>query len=213
MLLAISLMAFIININAPGNPVDNIATTLDNSAVNASQATNQNKKAEIRHNLGLDQPVFYFSISSLADSDTLYRVTEKAYRENLNRLTDKYGNWEAISSFYKSCIKLKNDFYHLNISNPKAKDSIYNMYSNTNKKRTYKYSKEQINNAVNETEQIILNLLKSYKESIIKTYFNKLDSLTKLDFTNLLNKQVLIAKKNMLICLTIRKFGNYTCHL
>src|SRR6185437_3063715 len=66
-LVVISLLAFIINIEAPGDP----AARLVNASVNNTEVHNANRKEiinEKRKEFGLDLPLFYFSVSSLSDS-------------------------------------------------------------------------------------------------------------------------------------------------
>lgn len=71
-LIAISLMAFIISVNAPGDPVERLMTAETGEAVSSNFDGSQNLKSYWRKKLGLDLPVFYFSVSSLdetTDSD------------------------------------------------------------------------------------------------------------------------------------------------
>ena len=73
MLIAISLLAFVININAPGDPVEKLSNSADKEGA-ANEQSNATKKVkqELRKKLGLDLPVFYFSFGSMSDCDTLY---------------------------------------------------------------------------------------------------------------------------------------------
>ena len=64
-------------------------------------------KQKKRKELGLDLPLFYLSISNLATSDTLYKIEDRDQRENLERLTHKYGNWIAVNKYYKSLLNLQ----------------------------------------------------------------------------------------------------------
>ena len=80
MLVAISLLAFIININAPGDPVEKLSNTADKEgAANDQSNATKKVKQELRKKLGLDLPVFYLSFGSLSDCDTLYKVEDKAH--------------------------------------------------------------------------------------------------------------------------------------
>ena len=65
-LIAISLLAFIININAPADPVEKLSNTADKEGA-ANQQSNATKKIkqDLRKKLGLDLPVFYFDFSIL----------------------------------------------------------------------------------------------------------------------------------------------------
>ena len=61
-LVAISLLAFIISISAPADPVEKLSNSADKEG-NANQQSNATKKTkqELRKKLGLDLPIFYFS--------------------------------------------------------------------------------------------------------------------------------------------------------
>ena len=52
--------------------------------------------------LGLDQPVFYFNLTSAAFPDTLHRVLPLEVREHLERLTRQTGNWAATGRFWQA---------------------------------------------------------------------------------------------------------------
>lgn len=104
-LFVISLLGFVISINAPGDPIDAL---FSGSEGGESGAVGQNERVErekqnLRHQLGLDLPVFYLSISTLAEPDTLYKIHEKGEIESLERLVSQYGNWEYISAWWQ-CI-------------------------------------------------------------------------------------------------------------
>lgn len=68
-LIAISLMAFIISVNAPGDPVERLMTAETEEAVSSNFDGSENLKAYWRKKLGLDLPVFYVSVSPLEKSD------------------------------------------------------------------------------------------------------------------------------------------------
>ena len=100
MLIAISLLSFVISINAPGDPVERLskAAGSEGSAEQQSGASKKIKE-ELRKKLGLDLPIFYFSITDLASSDTLYKVQDKYHKVNLEELTHQSGNWQEVSDY------------------------------------------------------------------------------------------------------------------
>lgn len=49
--------------------------------------------------LGLDRPVFYFSVSNAAFPDTLHRILPTQRRNHLEQLTRRSGNWTASIQF------------------------------------------------------------------------------------------------------------------
>lgn len=107
-LFAISLIAFVISINAPGDPVENLFAGAKggdgSSALNAGMAR---EKEELRHELGLDLPVFYFTLTSLSEPDTLHRIKDKSQKENLERLISRYGNWDYVQEYYRTLLQLR----------------------------------------------------------------------------------------------------------
>ena len=84
MLIAISLIAFIISINAPGDPVERLSKSAGNEGgAEQESGASKKEKQEIRKRLGLDLPIFYINIGSIAGSDTLYKIQDKYHKKNL----------------------------------------------------------------------------------------------------------------------------------
>jgi peptide/nickel transport system permease protein len=102
-LIAVSLITFVISLNAPGDPVE---TMLNRNQGGEGQAAQKlaGEKAYMRQRseLGLDLPVFYFSLSNKTSSDTLYRIPKVSHREVLERIAFTYGNWCDVANYYKS---------------------------------------------------------------------------------------------------------------
>ncbi len=105
-LFAISLITFIISINAPGDPVEAILNSGATEGQRTDKMAQENAYNQVRHNLGLDLPLFYFSFGNLTDCDSLYRISNPAHRSNLERMAYTYGNWPRISAWYSSLRKL-----------------------------------------------------------------------------------------------------------
>ena len=102
-LIAITLLGFVISVNAPGDPVERMVVASQNSGEMAAQSINQIEQKKIwRKKLGLDLPIFYFSFTSLSIPDTLYKIDDKNDREALGRLIHQYGNWPEIQEYYTS---------------------------------------------------------------------------------------------------------------
>jgi peptide/nickel transport system permease protein len=101
-LFAISLLTFFLSTSVPGDPVEQMLNS--NSEMGSAAKAQVVEKAYIakRHQLGLDLPTFYFSISNQATPKDLYAIPKKFQRENLAKLIDKYGNWKEINAYYKS---------------------------------------------------------------------------------------------------------------
>ncbi|HTF05356.1 MAG TPA: hypothetical protein VK826_15105, partial [Bacteroidia bacterium] len=107
-LFAISLIAFVISISAPGDPIENLFEGAKGES--GGSAMNENvarEKDALRHKLGLDLPVFYFTMTTLAEPDTFYRVKDKMERETLSRMLDRFGNWTEIEAWHESLGRLR----------------------------------------------------------------------------------------------------------
>ncbi|PCH69334.1 MAG: hypothetical protein COC01_01625 [Bacteroidetes bacterium] len=110
-IVAISLLTFLISLNAPGDPVEQMLNMGQQQGQIAEKLATEKSYLETRHNLGLDLPVFYFAITNLANCDTLYRVAKLRHRMALDRLIYRYGNWPEISDYYYSLRKLEDKVY------------------------------------------------------------------------------------------------------
>jgi len=108
-LLIISLLAFVISINAPGDPVERLLRAADSEGGTSEQSSAASQqRQELRKELGLDRPVFYLTLGTLAQPDTLYRIPEQSERKALTKLVNQSGNWEAVSRYYLALQKAKN---------------------------------------------------------------------------------------------------------
>src|SRR5437867_13266698 len=100
-LIVITLLGFIINVNAPGDPVERMMVATQSGGEVGTQSVSQIEQKKFwRKKLGLDLPVFYFTLGSLAKPDTLYKIFDKNDREAIERLIIKYGDWKEIQAFY-----------------------------------------------------------------------------------------------------------------
>ena len=98
-LLIISLLAFIISINSPADPVEMMARSASAEGNSTESAATETIKNEIRARLGLNLPVFYFNIATLADPDTLRQITSQNQRKAAQKLIRQFGNWEQIQAY------------------------------------------------------------------------------------------------------------------
>ena len=166
MLIAISLLSFVISINAPGDPVERLskAAGSEGSAEQQSGASKKIKQ-ELRKKLGLDLPIFYLSITDLASSDTLYKVQDKYHKANLDALTHQSGNWQAVSDYYSSLLSLQKAHQQVN-----AKTIVVNDTS---------LSLNLVNESVNQLGFEIGSLLETSDKDIVALKFEKMNSLLK----------------------------------
>ena len=82
-----------------------------------------------RKKLGLDLPLFYFSLHRLSEPGSLYKIYDKPEKEALERLIDKYGNRKEIYEYHNSLLKFENDLGNLH----------GNSFSNTDEFTQLKY--------------------------------------------------------------------------
>ena len=164
MLIAISLIAFLISINAPGDPVERLSKAAGNEE-SADQQSGASKKIkqELRKKLGLDLPIFYMSITDLASCDTLYKVQDKYHKANLEALNHQSGNWEAVSDYYKKLLVLQKESQQLNAKHIVEEDA--NLSLNT------------VNEARNQFGFEVGSLLETAEEEIIVIKFDKMEVL------------------------------------
>ena len=152
-LLAITLVAFIISINAPGDPVDNLLSGQGQEGKGNDLFVAKKDYIEKRKELGLNLPVFYFALSSWAEPDTLYQIVIPKDRDFLKTLIYQFGNWNEISAFYQRLQSLASV-----VKKPP--------YDSVNIKRFY-----QLNSALGEISQ-------SSSPEILSHIVNRLDSVS-----------------------------------
>lgn len=107
--LVISLFIFALSKFAPGDPVD-LLLKGKNEASSSSLSDlvlSENSYAKTAEALGLDKPTFYFSLSTLAYPDSLYKIQKQQHRELISRLIDQYGNAEPVLAYYHKLRKLE----------------------------------------------------------------------------------------------------------
>ena len=172
MLIAISLLSFVISINAPGDPVERLAKSAESEGSAQEQSGASKKiKQELRKKLGLDLPIFYLSISDLSSSDTLYKVQDKYHKATLEHLTHKSGNWQVVSDYYTELLNLQK--IHLTLNSKEIFSSQNTLDLNT------------INEAVNQVGFEINSLLETSEDELINLALNKIDNnLNKYSFFN-----------------------------
>lgn len=112
-LFIVSLLAFYISVNSPGDPVEVLSQSTNAQGANASYTATQQYKDSVRAKLGLNLPVFYFSLGTSSDCDTLYKIFNRQERYALHRLSRRYGHWPAISNYYLAVKSLSKTLGHL----------------------------------------------------------------------------------------------------
>lgn len=116
-LFILTLLAFIITINSPGDPIARIVSTSsqnDEHQINQYNISVQEKFW--RQKLGLNLPLFYVQLSSLAEPDTLYKLADSGSKESLLRLLKQSGNWNSVAAFYLKVCQAENEWQKFSLS-------------------------------------------------------------------------------------------------
>ena len=184
MLIAISLLSFIISINAPGDPVERLAKSSESEGSAQEQSGASKKiKAELRKKLGLDLPIFYISITDLASSDTLYKIQDKYHKANLKALTHQNGNWQIVSSYYNNLLILEKEYQKIDAKKIVANNITLNL--------------NEVNEATNQFGSEIGSLLETSNKELVEAKFKKMNSLiNNYNFLSLLKAPLLELEKS-----------------
>lgn len=115
-LIAISLITFVISVNAPGDPVERMLTGggMDMMERNATSTAAYIQK---RKELKLDLPLFYLSIHSASYSKRIFEIPFPEHRRFVERLLWEYGNEQAVFQLYDSLVMHPNHLQSLIASN------------------------------------------------------------------------------------------------
>lgn len=97
-LLIVSLAVFGISKCAPGDPVEALFT--EELRTEPGQEAEQYKRAA--RQLGLDKPVFYFTLAPAPFPDTFWGVYPAERRKRLSKLVFQTGNWPNVSLYDSS---------------------------------------------------------------------------------------------------------------
>jgi peptide/nickel transport system permease protein len=161
-LIVITLLGFIISINAPGDPIERMVTSASSGGEVGTQSLSQQQdKIFWRKKLGLDLPVFYISLTSLSRPDTLYKLYDKNEKEALDRLVDKFGDWQFIQEYYSSL----NNFYN----------SL--LYFQPDSSLIKQYDKNALVENMNQLRFETLALKSTFEENVIDAKTKKIKTL------------------------------------
>lgn len=153
-LIAISMLTFMISINAPGDPVENM---LNQNAGGEGQSSEKlaNEKTYIakRKELGFDLPLFYFSLTNGTYPDTLHRIAKKVHRETLQRLSYEFGSWNNVSNYYNNIRKLEDITFTIKPEETN-KDNLRKIKENINQ-LYYVYDETKLKQIIENFEQSI----------------------------------------------------------
>jgi peptide/nickel transport system permease protein len=181
-LFVITLLGFIISVNAPGNPVERMVSATESGGEVSSQTRNQEEQIKFwTKKLGLDLPVFYISVTTCSHPDTLHKIYDKQEREALDRLIYQYGNWKEIQHYYASLLAFDAQSFL------KTVDSIIVKGEERNK----------IIDQINSVKAACAFLKASYNAAIIENQFQTLaERLNEYPFTDAHRRSFATVKAN-----------------
>lgn len=103
----VSIIAFLISINAPGDVVENrIAMQYERAFETLPADRRSDIYRSTAASLNRDLPPFYFEIVNGAAPDTLYNIIRKSERAAARSLLHETGNWKPVHEFRKAVIDL-----------------------------------------------------------------------------------------------------------
>lgn len=85
----------------PGDVLDNLL--LRQEKVSVSSSDYEIRKKELAHRMGIDKPLFYFRLSSLAEAGYEIYFASEDKKENYENLLRKYGNSKEVYLFGRNC--------------------------------------------------------------------------------------------------------------
>jgi len=81
-------------------PIDPVTTIYGHDITSGLDPVGQAVSYRLKSaKLGLDKPAFYFTLTTTAYPDTLYRVFPPARRQRMAHLTGQTGNWPLVDSY------------------------------------------------------------------------------------------------------------------
>lgn len=159
-LIVISVLAFALSVNAPGNPIERMLVASYESAEQVNSTGNFADQKKIwQEKLGLNLPLFYVEISDFASPDTLYKIAEDDEKVYLKRLLNENGNWETVSHYYTSILKLNANLI------AEMKDSLISNYQ----------TKTELNTSLNLAKSALFLLKSKYTQTAIEGQFKQLE--------------------------------------
>lgn len=93
-LFAVTLIGFILLANAPGDAVDSLVMSSNSGGSLKTTQNIEQQKTYWRKQLGLDLPLFYFSICKLSEPDTLYKIHDESQLEKVKEYIKTSGGYK-----------------------------------------------------------------------------------------------------------------------
>lgn len=189
-LFIVSFLSFYISRNSPGDPVEILSQSMGAQGAQSNYTASQQFKDSIRTRLGLNLPLFYFSVNTASDCDTLYKVLHPQEQYALHRLSRTTGSWPITNAYWQNLDKLLRLTKKLNPQElaqqyqstsflikdvyPEKNTKMNNPVKDTVSITVFKYPVDTITTAINTLTNGLLSLKTIYKTTLIQA---KLDSV------------------------------------
>jgi peptide/nickel transport system permease protein len=108
-LFVVTLIGFVLLANAPGDPVDALVSSNSGSALRTGSSIEQ-QKMHWRKQLGLDLPLFYFSVTTQAEPDTLYKIYDDNKLNVYKALLHRSGNHNMVDEYFNAVSQCKQEY-------------------------------------------------------------------------------------------------------
>ncbi|MGB1217074.1 MAG: ABC transporter permease, partial [Saprospiraceae bacterium] len=179
-LFVISLVIYFLSVFAPGDPVNNLLDRSQGGEGNQSdKIAGEEAYIKMRKKLNLDLPVFYFTIATQADCDTLHKIQKQAHRETLARMTRESGNWEKVSNYYHTLRNYEDAVFAFEADSTsrkphsRIKENISKLYINHTDVKLNKYL-TKIDDYLGQTDTMTQVLGMGFEE--VKTAYNDINA-------------------------------------
>lgn len=93
-LFAVTIIGFILLANAPGDPINLLVSSNSSSGSIKTSGDLETQKTFWRKKLGLDLPLFYFSVTTLSEPDTLYKVHDEEKLKTIKEDINEHGGYK-----------------------------------------------------------------------------------------------------------------------
>ncbi len=164
--LGISLIVFFISTQTPGDPLELLIERQKSINIQElDQRVIEQKALEVNKAHNFDKPLFYFRITDATQTDTLYKIIDKGFRENVSLLSFEHGDWPLTNTYIIHLNNLSALSYR--IDDPSLRNKIQQLISNL--KRT--------NSTKGLIDQLLFFKLGSVKELSVKRELSKLESV------------------------------------
>jgi len=109
---------------APGDPALHFIQLRGQFATEMSSLDLKKQHAGISRELGLDLPLFYFSIQPAAYPDTLHLISYPPSRKRLKAWLNESGSWPAVQQFERGRLVIESLLWTEEKTNPAARQAI-----------------------------------------------------------------------------------------